>query len=202
MLSVLETSDMNKHAAIIHAALASLSNICYNEATQSHVGSSLGLMEATIRICKHAGAPFVVSEAATLILAMIWNNIGCKARCNGCGSVAVLVDRILKHSQFSDDSNLTCVEKCCEALSSQLLIIQAQERFLKVNGLEELIKICRKSNEQRVVAALSKVIVCMVPSPDELLRFHNDDYPVPVEQLKALAVLKKAKFVGFGHLPR
>jgi hypothetical protein len=87
-------------------------------------------------------------------------------------------------------------------LSSQLLIIQAQERFLKVNGLEEMIKICRKSNEQRVVAALSKVIVCMVPSPDDLLRFHNDDYPVPVEQLKALAVLKKAKFVGFGHLPR
>lgn len=200
LLEVLETSDINKDAIIVHASLAAISNICYSEATQSHVGASAGIMETAIRICQHAAAPFVVAEAAVLILAMIWSNIGNKARCNGCGSVAVLVARILKHCQIADEPNLSCMEKCCEALSSQLLAVQAQERFLKINALEDMIKVCRQSSEQRVVAALSQIIVCLVPSPDELLRMHEDDYPVPVEKQKALPVLKKAKFIGFGHL--
>jgi len=64
-----------------------------------------------------------------------------------------------------------------------------------------MIKICKQYAVQRLIAAVSQVIVTLVPGPDEILRFHTDEYPIPVETVGALPVLKKAKFTGFGHLP-
>ncbi len=75
------------------------------------------------------------------------------------------------------------------------------ERFLVIEGLQKCIKICKNSNVQRVVAAVSQCICCLVPSPECILRWHEDEFTIPVEQFHALPVLKKSKFSGFGHLP-
>jgi hypothetical protein len=53
-----------------------------------------------------------------------------------------------------------------------------------------------------VVAAVIQAIVCLVPSPDNILRWHEEEYPIPIEKVDGLSCLKKAKFVGFGHLPQ
>lgn len=202
VLTVLQTCNILTEDVIVHAAMASFANVCYGEATQSHIGASLGLIEAAVRVCEFAQHPYVVAEAAMLLLASMWRNQGNKARVNGYRGCEVLINRVVKHSQLVDDENLTCLEKCCLALSSLLLIVQARERFLVLGGLEKMVNICRQSTQQRIVAAISMVIVCLVPSPDDLLRFHDDEYPVPIEKINALPVLKKAKFAGFGHLAR
>eukprot|EP00595_Chromulina_sp_UTEXLB2642_P001000 CAMPEP_0196764504 /NCGR_PEP_ID=MMETSP1095-20130614/6319_1 /TAXON_ID=96789 ORGANISM="Chromulina nebulosa, Strain UTEXLB2642" /NCGR_SAMPLE_ID=MMETSP1095 /ASSEMBLY_ACC=CAM_ASM_000446 /LENGTH=106 /DNA_ID=CAMNT_0042120313 /DNA_START=1262 /DNA_END=1582 /DNA_ORIENTATION=- len=41
----------------------------------------------------------------------------------------------------------------------------------------------------------------MVPSPEELYRYHQEENIVDVEKYNALPVLKKIRIVGFGHLP-
>ena len=203
VLAILETSNILKQPTICHAALASIANVCYDSATQAHIGASAGIVEMAVRICEHARHPYVAGEAAMLLGAIMWGNVGNKGRVNNCQGVRVLLNRIINHSNVAelDDDNLSCIEQCCHALASLLLIVQGQDRFLKLNGLEEVVNIARKRNNQRLIAAISAVIVCLVPSPDELLRYHDEQFPVPIETVKALPVLKKAKFVGYGHLP-
>ena len=169
VIDLLQSGNILKDPVIVHAALASVANVCYNEATQSHIGSSLGWVELAIRICDHAREPYVAGEAAMLLLAMMWKNMGNKARVNGTGGCQTLLKRIIRHCPLHDDDNLKCIEQVCYALTSLLLIVPAQERFLVHGGLEEMIRICRQYSDQRLIAAVSAVIVCLVPSPDELL---------------------------------
>ena len=42
----------------------------------------------------------------------------------------------------------------------------------------------------------------MLPSPDELLKCHQDDFKHPVEKVEILSILKKIRLNGFGHLAR
>lgn len=54
LVEVLESGDILRQPVLAHAALSALANICNNEATQSHVGGTLGLIDVVLRICDHA----------------------------------------------------------------------------------------------------------------------------------------------------
>lgn len=77
--------------------MATLSNICNSETNQAHIGASPGIVEAAIRICEYARYhcdfrlfstalifrtrdTWLVTEAAVLILAIVWGNMGNKVR--------------------------------------------------------------------------------------------------------------------------
>lgn len=106
VIDLLQSGNILKDPVIVHAALASVANVCYMEATQSHMGSSLGWVELAVRICEHAKEPYVVGEASMLLLAMMWNNIGNKARVNSAGGCQVFIKRIIRHCPLHDEDNL------------------------------------------------------------------------------------------------
>ena len=204
-VELLNSSNVMKEANIVFTALATLANLCFVESTQSHIGSSAGLVDVALRILEFAENKLVVGEAAMLLLAIMWSNKGNKILCAGKNCIPKLLDRIVYHSQFQEDEDeddLDALEKCCAALATCLLYTSNHERFLVAKGLPRLVEIVKKSQSQRVVAAVIQSIVCLVPSPDNILRWHEEEYPVPIEKVGGLAVLKKAKFVGFGHLPQ
>ena len=55
-----------------------------------------------------------------------------------------------------------------------------------IGGLESCVKICKQSTVQRVVAAVSQVVVCLVPCPKDIVRWHDDEFSIPVEKVNAL----------------
>ena len=53
LVEVLQTSDILRQPLIAHAIMSTMSNICYTESTQSHIGSTPGLIEAAVRLCEY-----------------------------------------------------------------------------------------------------------------------------------------------------
>ena len=60
--------------SIVYMCLASLSNLCFGESTQSHIGSSEGVVDIAKRIILYAEDTIVVAEAAVLLLAIMWQS--------------------------------------------------------------------------------------------------------------------------------
>jgi hypothetical protein len=201
LVELLNGDDIMTQSEIVFTALAALANICYGESTQSHIGSSPDLVETTIRIIRYGTDLLVVGEAAMLLVGIMWKNQGNKILVAGKYAIPVLLDRIMQHWDKVDEENIDCLEKNCAAMACCLLYKTNLERFYVVNGLEKCVDICKKSSVQRVVAAISQVLVCCVPCPTDLQRWHDDEFTVPAEKFAVLPVLKKAKFSGFGHLP-
>ncbi len=201
IVELLNGDDIMTESEIVFTALSALSNLCYNESTQSHIGSSPNLVETAIRIVQYGTDLLVVGEAAMLLVAVMWKNRGNKILVTGKGAVPVLLDRISAHWEIIDEANVDCLEKCCAALACCLLYKTNLERFYVASGLERCVEICKKSSVQRVVSAVSQILICNVPCPKDLLRWHEEEFTVPAEKHQVLFVLKKAKFTGFGHLP-
>ena len=203
IVEILNSSNVMQEANVVFTGLATLANLCFVESTQSHIGSSNDLVDTALRILEFAENKLVVGEAAMLLLGVMWKNKGNKILCAGKNCIPKLLDRIVYHAEFDDDEeDLDALEKCCAALATCLLYKSNHERFLVAKGLERLIRIVKNSQSQRVVAGVIQSIVCLVPSPDNILRWHEEEYPIPIERAGGLAVLKKSKFVGFGHLPQ
>ena len=141
LVELLNGGDIMTEPDIVFTAIAALSNLCYGESTQSHVGSSPDLVETAIRIVKYAEHLLVVGEAAMLLLAIVWNNRGNKILVAGKDAIPVLLDRIMLHYDKIDEDNIDCLEKCCAALSSILLYKMNLERFYVVQGLPKTIKL-------------------------------------------------------------
>eukprot|EP01034_Spumella_vulgaris_P024855 gene24855-31244_t len=201
LMELLQSGDSARQPVIAHAVMSALANICNSEVNQSHVGSINGLVECAIRVCDHAREVYLVTAAANFILACCWKNVINKARVANKGACVTLVKRIIRHAPVQSPDNVCCTEKLCLALSSVLLYNANHERMLVIGGLEEMVRLGKVLSDPLLLRALSKVIVAMVPSPDDLLRLHKDGSKYPVEKLNALPVLKKAKFKGFAHMP-
>ena len=201
IVEVLNSGDIMSIPDVVFTCLATLANMCFTETTQSHIGSSNNLVDTALRILEYGQNLLVVGEAAFLLLGVMWMNKGNKILVAGKGLIPIVVKRIIHHSKFDDEDNLDCLEKCCAALATCLLYNNNHERFLVNRGLEAMIDICKVSKSQRIVAAVIQSVVCLVPSPEKRLRWHEEEYTIPVEKFGALNVLKKAKFTGFGHLP-
>lgn len=202
LLEVLESSDITRLPYIVHTTITALSNMCCSEGNQSHLGSVKGLLEAIVRIIEHARHNFVARSAASFLFALMCNNTANKAKVASKGACSALTKRIIRLglSTSHDEESIACIEALTVALASMLLFKSNHDKMTDIGALDELVRICRKSSVARVVAAISAVIVAMVPSPDELFRYHDEEYGVPVEKAQALSVLKKARIVGFGHL--
>lgn len=54
LATILESIDITKQPAIVHAILTTYSNICFTEINQTHVGNIDGIIETIIRICEHS----------------------------------------------------------------------------------------------------------------------------------------------------
>lgn len=179
-----------------------------------------------------------------------------QARIANKGGCTALMKRIMRHAPVSDPQGLNaeCAEKTCLALSAVLLYPTTHEKMTGlltlfvlnlactllctlyiaphlsvIGGLEESIRLCKECHDPLLLRALCKIIVSMVPDPDDLVvreqaeilrtlsvhlintmtllycfsqRVHEDDNKYPVEKFNALPVLKKAKFKGYAHLPK
>ena len=113
LVEVLNGDDIMNSPGIVFTALATLSNLCYGESTQSHIGSAEGVVDTAIRILDYGLHTLVVGEAAMLLLATMWKNLGNKILVAGKNAIPVLVKRIISHSEISDEENMDCLEKCC-----------------------------------------------------------------------------------------
>jgi hypothetical protein len=54
MVEMLQSIDINSQPGIVHAALSTLSNICYAETNQTHVGNVNGMLEVILNVCEHS----------------------------------------------------------------------------------------------------------------------------------------------------
>jgi hypothetical protein len=201
LVELLNGGDILKESDIVFSALATLANMCYAEATQSHIGSSPMLVETAVRIINVAENLLIVGEAAMLLLGIVWKNRSNKILVAGKQAIPALLDRITGHWEKIDENNVDMLEKCCAALSSILLYPMNIERFYVKRGLPLTVAICKSSTIQRVISAVIQVVTCCIPCPTDLIRWHDEEFTVPAEKFGALPVLKKAKFAGFGHLP-
>jgi hypothetical protein len=62
-----------------------------------------------------------------------------------------------------------CAQVCkCVCVCPCHLTDHFEFRLIAIGGLEEVIKICKRSNNARILASLGQVICSMVPSPDQL----------------------------------
>jgi Leucine-rich repeat (LRR) protein len=93
--------------------------------------------------------------------------------------------------------NVLCLERLCDSLSSILLYPSTHERLLAIGGLQELVRLCKISNDSSVLVALSKTLIPMIPPPAQILIYHRDSTQHPVEKCQVVQVLKKVKLQGF-----
>jgi len=64
----------------------------------------------------------------------------------------------------------------------------------------ELVKVAKAYSDQRLLAAVSTMIIVVMPSPEELKKYRDDEFVHPVDQVELLPVLKKIRLNGYGHL--
>ena len=154
------------------------------------MASTAGAIPATVRICERSPHTHVVTEAANLLLALAWRNTGNKVRVASGGSCEVLLRRVIYHASLHDhgtsalnDTHTHCFERCCMALASLMLYPPNHEHILKGHGLADLINIAKETSDKSRLVATVMVIVCLVPSPDEIRRCHDDECEVPGEWL-------------------
>ena len=202
LVDVLNSTDVLKAPEITQAILVCFSNLCTSESNQSHIGSTLGLIDAALRIIDHARHASVAAAACLLIHAIGWNNTGNKARTKAKGATKSLLRRLVKHAHSEVDAELDCMEKAAVALASLMIFRSNHESLLSIGGLEECAKLCSRNVGKRLLSAVSTVLVTMVPSPEELRRHHIDSNAVPVEQCNVLPILKRVQLYGFGHLSK
>jgi hypothetical protein len=69
-----------------------------------------------------------------------------------------------------------------------------------MRGLMELVTVAKTYADQRILAAVSTMIIVVMPSPEELKKFRDDEFVHPVDQVELLPVLKKIRLNGYGHL--
>lgn len=133
----------------------------------------------------------------------MWNHMSNKGRLAAEGACPALVKRIIRYHTASEGEEevIQCVEMCCAALASMLLDKSSHVKIIDIGGVDEMARIARRVSTPRVLAAVAMVLVAMVPSPDDILRLHDECSIIPVERAKVLPVLKKIRVVGFGHLP-
>ena len=199
LLDILQSTDILRMPDTAETSLACLANICTTEANRSHIGSSQSCVESALRICKNARESRVVTAAANLIAAILYKNTGNKARVAAQKGIHILFERFKKHSQFKDDDNLLCFEKICVCLSSLMLYHSNHEILRDLHGIPQMVDLCKKSNQPRVVAAVSMILTAVIPSPDTLYRLHVDDLLHDTEKFDVMAVLKKGRVFGFGE---
>jgi hypothetical protein len=198
IVDILESGDILRQPETVVTCLSCLTNCCITEATQAHIGSSGGAVAAAIRIIQHGREPRVVKAAAALLAVLLHNNTGNKARCAAGGAIGVILKQIIEYSKFKDDAHIECFEALCAAMASMMLYTTNHEKMRNLNGLPEMAKICKKSGQKRIVAAVAQVIVALTPSPDALYRYHIDEISVDIETYDGAAVLKKARIFAFG----
>lgn len=108
------------------------------------------------------------------------------------------------HQQFYPTAELRdhvlCTERLCHALSSILLYESTHERLHVVQGLEELVRLCKVTQDANVLISLAKAIIPLIPTPAQLLLYHQDAQKHRAEQIQAILVLKKVKLLGFADL--
>ena len=198
LIESLQVLDILEQPAMAHAALAALSNLCNNENCQTLLAAAPFLCETAVRICDQSNEPYLVAEAATLLLAVMWRNNVNKARVSTKGACKVLVKRMVKHCLMDDDANHYCAERVCFALASMLLNEHTHELMHDIRGFQEAVNICKASQSDVVLRAAAQVIVAMIPSPDYLARCHDDLYILQIEKVPdVVPVLKKIRFSGF-----
>jgi hypothetical protein len=200
LVDVLKSTDVLCSPEITQAVLICFSNICTSESNQSHVGSTLGLIDTTLRIIDYAKHANVAAAACLLIHAIGWNNTGNKARTKAKGATKSLLRRIVKHGHSEVDAELDCMEKASLALASLMIFRSNHDSLVSCGGLAECAKLCSKNVGKRLLAAVSTVLVTLIPSPEELRRNHIDCSAVPVEDCNILPILKRVQLYGFGHL--
>lgn len=113
--------------------------------------------------------PYVVAQAATLLVALMWGSVVNKAIVSSMGACTVLVKRLIRHAAESDDENILCLEQLSYALASLLLHEATHELMIDIGGFDETIRICKRSASDRVLRCLSQIIVAIIPSPDYLV---------------------------------
>ena len=69
-----------------------------------------------------------------------------------------------------------------------------------IGGLDELVRIGKMNSDQRLLAAIGPIMITLMPSPEELKKFHDDEYVHHIERVPMQPVLKKVRLHGFGHL--
>jgi hypothetical protein len=200
LVDVLKSTDVLRTPELTQAIMICFSNICTSESNQSHIGSSLGLIDATLRIIDYARHPPVAAAACLLIHAIGWNNTGNKARTNAKGATKSLLRRIFRHALSEVEAELDCMEKAAVALASLMIFRSNHDSLVSCGGLSECATLCRKNVGKRLLGAVSTILVTMIPSPEELRRNHIDCSAVPVEVCHVLPILKRVQLYAFGHL--
>lgn len=201
LINILSSGDIMRQADIAWVSLATLSNICNSETNQAHIGASPGIVEAAIRICEYARETWLVTEAATLLLAIVWGNMGNKARVASKGAIKVLLKRFIRHSTRDTDMDLKCIEMLMNVMASLMLYKSNQEQLFVLGGLEELMRIGKKMTSRRLLKVIATVLVSVVPSPEDILRLHIEYSKPPVERVNAVSLLKRVKLNVYGELP-
>lgn len=108
---------------------------------------------------------------------------------------------LVKQSSKLTESSLRCIDRICLALST-FLMFQPNEEFLKHNkGLGDIAKIVKKSTNPTLLASLAYVICTVVPFPDALLRYHNEEFICESERYESGPLLKKIRMQSFSDCP-
>ena len=201
LLRVMQSSDVLKQSNIIYTCLACLTNICTSEVAQAHLAANLPILTVTIHTMDKARDPKLVKQGARFLMALMWHNTANKVRVSNMHACAVILRRIkIAFSYNNDEEQLLCLEQLCETMVTFLHLSSNHEPFIVCKGLYEIIELIKQTSIPRQIAALIKIICMLIPSPDDLLRYHNDEFICEVEHFQTLPILKKGKFQGFGHV--
>lgn len=150
---------------------------------------------------KHYRDTWLVTEAAVLILAIVWRNMGNKAHVASKGAIGVLMKRFIRHSTRDSEEDLKCIEALMNAMASLMLYKSNQEQLFVMGGLEELMRIGKKMTSRRLLKVIATVLVAVVPSPEDILRLHIEYSKPPVERANAVSLLKRVKLNVYGEMP-
>ena len=201
LLRVIQSSDVLKQANVIYVCIACLTNICTSEVAQAHLAANLPILKVTIHCMDKARDPNLVKQCARFLMALMWHNTANKVRVSNMHACAVMLRRIkIATSYNNDEDQLLCLEQLCETMVTFLHLSSNHEPFVVCKGLYEVIELIKQSTIPRQIAALVKIVCMLIPSPDDLVRYHNDEFICEVEHYQTLPILKKGKFQGFGHV--
>jgi len=134
LVEVIQGCDILRQPLLAHSALAALTNLCTYAPTQTHVGHTEGLVEVAVLVIKHTKQAFVVAQAASLLLAVMWKNMANKIRVGTKNACAALVQRIVQQSNDLSDESLHCLERLCHAVATFCFLTPNQEIMKTANG--------------------------------------------------------------------
>ena len=190
---IIDSTNIQQSEELMHMLLMCVSNLANSQVNQIHVGSS-PLIEHIVHILKFAKSPVVVKQAAIAVVAVCHSNQQNKIVLSSKKAITSLCHQAWEHAFKGNDEAVIWIN---HALHTVLLLKASQLEFCDCGGLEAFTRLCMELNEPKLLVSCLQVLSPLVPAPDDMIRLHDENTPIPIEHVPIQEAIKRVMTWAF-----